>query len=242
MANLADFEINGIYDSDENKIVPENAGTWDDVSSWDNFTSWTSDPVETLIWITEPLDLENSQVFNLEIETAAAGIVRYSVFTSETGAFEGEETETEIEQDQTGIPSFFGRYVIVVVKVDKDGGSNELFNVSLRANNRAIMLRFSDLDTSTLPGTVDSRVLETERVIAGIENMQITPKTVPEYDLDVYVTDTPTCALLIPRIIDKTQLTFALLGLDNQPRDGVVDIIVETLPEQYMEGNNLRSR
>jgi len=242
MAILSDFTINGIYSIEEDKIVPENTGTWDDVSTWDNFTSWRGSPVDTLIWITNALDLGSSQVFNLEIETTAAGIVRYSVFVSETGAFEGEETETVIEQDQTGIPSFFGRYVIVVVKVDQDGGNNELFNVSLRANNRAIMLRFSDVDTSSLPGTVDERVLETERTIAGIENMQITPKTVPAYDLDVYVTNTATSELLIPRIIDKTQLTFALLGLDNQPRDGVVDIIVETLPEQFMDGNNLRSR
>jgi hypothetical protein len=32
------------------------------------------------------------------------------------------------------------------------------------------------------------------------------------------------------------------VGLDNVPRDGVIDVVAEILPEQYMDGNNLRVR
>jgi hypothetical protein len=47
----------------------------------------------------------------------------------------------------------------------------------------------------------------------------------------------------MPRVISKTSTPqFALVGLDNKPRDAVVDIVIEYLAEGYMNGNNLLVR
>lgn len=239
---LSDFTVNGILDEQNNVIIPSNTQTWGDLTSWANYTSWIGTPADPLIWITDTLDLGETLTFNLDITTDAVGTVSYSVFTSTTGAFAGEETQTDIEPGDTGISSFIGRYVLVVVKVGADGGLNTLNGVSLRANNRTLNLRLNSIDTSTLSGTSAARTLVLDRSISGIINMQITPQEVTAYAVDAYVTNTPTSTQLIPKIINKTALTFNLVGVDNQPRDGVVDIVVEALGEQYMDGNNLRTR
>jgi len=75
-----------------------------------------------------------------------------------------------------------------------------------------------------------------------VRNIQITVKEVSDFTLESYVTDYPTSTTLIPRIVSKTAGTIALVGLDNVPRDGIIDVVAEILPEQYMDGNNLRVR
>jgi hypothetical protein len=239
---LTDITVTGTLDETQGIIVPNNSSTWADLTTWDAWSSWTATPADPLVWITDPLDLGEPQTFNLNIETTANGTVSYTVFTSETGVFGGEETELDIDPDDDGIGSFYGRFVIVAVKVSAEGGLNTLEGVSIKANNRTIDLTLNDINTSTLPGTASSRTLSTDRNLSGIINMQITPKEVTAYDVDAYVTNTPTSTQLIPKIINKQNLTFNLVGIDNQPRDGIVDITIKALPEQYMVGNNLRSR
>lgn len=239
---LTDITVTGTLDEAQGIVVPNNTSTWADLTTWDAWSSWLGAPADPLVWLTDPLDLGEPQTFNLNIETTANGTVEYTVFTSDTGVFGGEETETDIAQGDDGIGSFSGRYVIVAVKVSADGGINTLENVSLKANNRTIDVTLNDIDTSTLPGTSSERTLSTDRGLAGIINMQITPKAVDAYNVDAYVTNTPTSTQVIPKIINKAQLKFNLVGIDNQPRDAVVDIILKALPEQYMVGNNLRSR
>lgn len=239
---LSDFTVNGTIDIVNDIIVPNNTSTWDDLTTWDSWSSWTGTPADPLVWITEPLDLGLSGNFNLNIETLANGTVSYSVFTSNTGQFQGEETQYDIDSGDTGISSFNGQYVVVVVKVQSEGALNTIEGITIRANNRTIQLKLNDIDTSTLGGDNTARVLTTDRSVSSIINMQITPKTVSAYDLDLYVSSTRTSTTVVPRIIDKDALTFSLVGLDNQPRDAVVDIVLEGLPEQYMDGNSLRSR
>lgn len=240
---LSTVTVTGFIDEATNTILPNNAATWAEYSgtTWANWTAWTGTPADPLVWITDILDLGTVQTFNLNIETQATGTVSYTVFVSDTGAFAGEESETQINPGDTNIASFSGQFVAVAVSVAADSGPTVIETMSLRTNNQTLSLKFSDIDTSTLPGTVDARVLESDRAISGILNMLITPKEVVDYSVDAYVTNTPTSKTVVPRIVDKSQLTFALVGVDNQPRDAVVDIVVEALPLQSMSGNNLRT-
>lgn len=238
---LSDITVNGTLDEVNNIIVPNNTATWDDLTTWDAWTSWVSEPANPMVWLTDVLDLGVDGTFNLEIVTDADGTVEYSVFTSSDGTFSGEETQTDISSGDASVNSFSGQYVIVAVKVAAESGVNIIRGISLKANNRTIALKFNDVDTSTLSGTNTARVLSSDRAISGIINMQITPKAVDSYAVDLYVSNTPTSTTVIPKIVDKANLTFALVGIDNQPRDAVVDIVVEALPLQYMDGNNLRS-
>lgn len=236
---LSNITVTGTLDEINNIIVPNNTSQWSDLTSWDSWNSWVGAPADPLVWITDVIDTGIEGSYNLEILTDADGTVSYSVFTSSTGTFTGEETETAIASGAASVSSFTGRYAVVAVSVSADSSINVIRNISLKANNRTIMLKFNDVDTSTLDGTASARVLSTARSISGIVNMQITPKAVTAYPVDLYVSSTATSETVIPRIIDKSLLTFGLVGIDNQPRDAVVDIVVEALPLQKMVGNNL---
>jgi hypothetical protein len=75
--------------------------------------------------------------------------------------------------------------------------------------------------------------------------MEVTPHELSTaFTLDLYVSSTQTSKQLVPRIISKdiSGPVIALYGLDNQPRDGVVDIKMSAFGEQYMMGNNLLNR
>ena len=61
------------------------------------------------------------------------------------------------------------------------------------------------------------------------------------YAVNLYVSDTPTSKILIPVINSKSSSnpSFALYGIDNDPRDGIVDIKITALPRQAMFNGNL---
>jgi hypothetical protein len=229
----------------ENTVVPNNTGTWADLTSWDTFTQWATEPANPLVYNIFPIiDLGSIQTFNLKIITVATGLVSYSVFTSTTGLFAGEETETVINQGDDGIPAFSGRYVVITVRVTVTGGVNVIQGVEYITSQGAVnTISLGDVNTSTLSGTSSARTLTLTRSIGGVTNIQITPKAVASYAVDLYVSSTPTSTTVTPRIISKVEpIQFALVGVDNQPRDAVVDIVLEYLPEGYMSGNNLLVR
>lgn len=233
----------GSLDLNIGQVFPNNTGTWADLTTWDSWTQYVTAPADPMIWVTDILDLQQEQDFNLIIETTANGTVEYDVYTSATGEFAGEETVSSISQGDTGIASFTGRFVAVAVKVALTNGLNTLTNVSLKANNFQITDRMSAVDTSTLAGTSADRTLVPNKTFSKVTNLQITPITVTAYAVDFYVSSTATSTYVIPKIISKgTNPHFALVGIDNQPRDATVDITITGLPELYMDGNNLRTR
>lgn len=237
----------GYLDVDLNQVLPNNTGTWANLSgtTWAQWTAWTRTPVSTLTWLAEPIDLGEVKTVNLKITTVANGSVSYDVYASTTGAFAGEETVTNIVQDQTGIPAFTARYIIVAVNVARTQGINTLDSVEVRANDSRVNILLKDIDTSTLSGTTAARTLELPRSVSEIIDMIVTPKKLASaYTLDLYVSSTQTSTQLVPQIVSKTAASpqIALYGLDNQARDGVVDVAIWALPEQYMDGNNLTTR
>jgi hypothetical protein len=237
---------NGIFLETESKVIAPNTGTWSDLSgtTWADWSSYTLDAPTYLYYLLDAQDLGSVQDFCLTISTQANGIVDYYVYTSDTGEFTGEEVEHEILSEADGINAFNARYFQVGLRVEKISASQEILNVQIRVINSRNELSIDNVDTSTLSGTTSARQIPLPKVLGTITNMQITPKEVTAYNLDVYVTNTPTSKTVIPRIVSKdaTTPTFALVGLDNQPRDAVVDIKIEYLPEMYMDGLVLRVR
>jgi hypothetical protein len=58
--------------------------------------------------------------------------------------------------------------------------------------------------------------------------------------VNLYVSDTATSQVLIPVVKSKGATpTFALYGIDNDARDGVVDISIKALPRQALIGGSL---
>lgn len=233
----------GYLDELANQVFPNNTGTWADLTTWAEWTTWITEPVTPMVYVSTPVDLGQERSFTLKILTDATGTVDYDIYISDTGEFAGEETLTSITNGETGISSFTGRYYAVAVKVNNTTGNVVLNGFEMIVSDATVAMDLNSVDTSTLAGSNTARQLVLPREVSQIVDMQIQPHAVTGYQLDVYVTDYPTCTTVIPRIVSKGATpTIALVGLDNIPRDGVVDVQIRALPEQYMSGNNLLVR
>lgn len=233
----------GVLDAYTNEVYPADTATWDDISAytWADYNQWTVNTDEYMLWVLDPIVFPQVQDFCLKIQCTADGIVDYLVYTSTTGEFAGEEILTEITNGATSVTGFTGLACVVVAKVWKTVGVNKLTGIEVTTTTRTIGETISDADTSTLGGTSASRQISLTRNYSKITDIAIHARAAIAYAPDVYVTNYPTSTTLIPRVVSKSNVspTFALLGIDGKDRDGVVDIQITGLPEQYMQGNNL---
>ncbi len=229
------------------QVFPEGTTTWSGLSSstWSSWRNWNKNYNEQIVYYFGPVDISvPPKNFTFRIFTDSNAEISYEIYTSTTGAYAGEETKTVISQNQTGITGFYGVKAVIAVIADAVAGL-PIIN-SIRYEYSTVgqqQLTFSQINTSTLDGSSSSRTLNLNANVGGITQVNIQPYEVTAYAVDAYVSNTATSTYLIPKVISSTSttLTFALVGVDNQPRDGVVDINLQTLPMQYMEGNNLLS-
>lgn len=237
-----------VYNELTQTIYPISTSTWDglDGTTWDSWTNWAYSTNDTIVWHSPTTQMGYvPRDFTLTIETTSNAEISYKVYTSMTGDFDGEETEVDIPAGATNVESFHGRFFFVVITATRIFEMPVITGCNITMNEEATEIVLSDLDTSALGGTQTAREIPLPRAISRIVDMKIQPhETASPYNLDVYVTNTPTSTYLIPKIISKDNVTptFALVGVDNHPRDGIVDIRLKTLPEQYMLGNNLYTR
>lgn len=238
----------GYFESSTNTYYPSSTSTWDglDATAWDDWNVWPYETESQIVVHMPVIRLDDRKNFCLNFDTESTGTVSYKIYTSPTGAYAGEETEHVINPGDINIPSFYGWTCFIVVIADKAGPPLEISSMSGNIYDSVTNeIIFTALDSSTLDGSITERLLPLNTSISKIVDMKITPhETASPYNLDVYVTNTPTSTYLIPKIIStsSTAPSFALVGVDNQPRDGVVDILLKVLPEQYMDGNNLKTR
>lgn len=236
----------GYYNELTQQVYPPSTSTWGGLSSttWDTWKEWAYSTEDQIVWDMPMMILSNTQRhFTLNITTTANGVVSYKIYAS-TGLDDG-EVETIVSPGDKNVPSFYGRFLRVYVIVDKVVTTPTLSDCVINVNYAdTIDYKFTDLDSSTCEGTQTGRIVPLTTSVSRIIEMTIEPhETASPYNLDVYVTNTPTSTYLIPKVISKnpSSPTFALVGVDNHPRDGIVDITIRTLPNQYMDGNNLKS-
>jgi hypothetical protein len=191
------------------------------------------------------VDLGEPKQFCLTINTQTNGIVDYYVYTSDTGAFDGEEIETVILAEDAGIAAFTTQFYQVGVSVERLADPQQITGIEVRVVQGRNKFSIDNIDTADInDGSSEGYLLPLGRPVGTITNVQITPQAVTPFQLDVYVTDDATSTVVIPHVTSKTSdsVSFALYGLDNKPRDAIVDVLIEYLPEMFRDGNALRVR
>lgn len=228
----------GILDQSTGYIKPLGVGQWASVtgkswSTWNNFQL----SYQQIRWTAPVLDVGEVKYFNLNIELDFDGTAYYIIHTSETGTFSGEETELLIKDGDYNVPAFYGRYAYVTVFAD----SPELRSMTITATSNTTTFHLQNINTASLGGTTSARTLTLTQPISSIIDMQIQPKIATTYNVNLYVSDTATSTALIPMVISKSMPSpsFVMRGIDNDPRDGVVDITITALPKQVMTSGNL---
>lgn len=242
---------NGLYDP-QNDVINSNAilyYTWADTpGTWDSWTHWyvNAGVVNTpLVWRSQRYDNGIPISFALQIELITNGVATYQISTSNTGLFTGEETTVSIAQDDTNIAGFNARYYYITISITANSSSiPSITAVQITRSVDTVSEYFSNLDTSTLGGTITARPLPIVKNYSIITNIDVSAKQVTSYALDVYVSNYANSTTVIPRVVSKTRTapTIALLGIDGSTKDGTVDVVVTGLSEQYMNGNNLLIR
>jgi len=245
----------GYLDQTTGSIKAIGSSRWGNLlgTKWSSFTSYITNylPIK---WTSGRIDTGVVDYFTIAIASIFDGNVKYRIYVSTTGAFLGEETEYYFDSDNDNIAAFYGRYVYVTVECT----GLEFTSMKITTSRETIEYVYRDLDTSTLSGTSSSRLLALDNPISRITEMTVTPRST-SYAVDLYVSDSATSPVLIPVIISKTAggsyitngyiandyfqqstgASFALYGIDNQPRDGIVDISLKGLPRQVLQAGNM---
>lgn len=228
----------GIIDSASGAIKAQGSSRWGNLAgtSWSSFTNYQQ-TLSVIKWTAPLIDLGSLQYFALNIEVEFDGEISYIVYVSETGVFGGEESEYTITSTDTNIAGFYGRFVYVTAIVN----GRELRRMTVTTDTTVREYRIPNVSTSTLSGSNTNRVIPLPTVVSVIKDIHIQPKAATSYAVNLYVSDTATSEILIPVIKSKSSTTpsFALYGIDNDPRDGVVDITITALPRMTMFGGNL---
>lgn len=167
----------GVFDTANNSFVPANTGTWANLSSWSTWTSWNFSPANSFVVVSDVSDRGRIGYFNLKTSADVSGSIAYTVYTSSTGEFAGEETATTITPNTGNLSAFYGRYYAVSATVS-GGTGTELRNLTITSTNDAFDIEYDDLDTASLtlsPNDSGGHILPLSRVISAVVNMQVTP-------------------------------------------------------------------
>jgi hypothetical protein len=226
----------GILDEVSGTIKATGTARWSTLSTWADYTRYQQQ-LNPIRWTTPMIDVGEIKYFTLAIESDFDGDLSYRVYVSATGEFRGEETEYAIENGDYDVPAFFGRYAHVTAYVS----GPELRRMTVTSNSNKNTRSLFNVNTNSLGGTSSNRTLTIDPPVSGILDMQIHVKAADAYAVNLYVSDSATSEVLIPVVKSKssTAPSFALYGIDNDPRDGVVDITLTTLPRQAMISGNL---
>lgn len=227
----------GYLDTATNTVKALSGDTsWASITDWTAFTSYSS-TLQTIRWTAPLIDIGAPAYFTLTADIETDNTVILDVAVSETGFFQGEETITRIVEGDSNIESFYGRYAYVTVIVD----APEIRKFRITPNFNTVEYTINDVDTTTLSGSSSERTISLPRAVSKITDIFISPQAPIFYPVNLYVSDTATSEVLIPIILDKSNTApqFALYGIDNDPRDGIVDIKIKALPRMALLGGKL---
>jgi hypothetical protein len=194
---------NGYYDRQSNVYLPLSVETWDDYQGtsagddWDSLTSWQGTPVLPLTFTTEVIDYGTSQYLNYLVDIYANAPVDIEVRYGDTvdsagGSIDGYSTVTTTP-NQSGLLGKKGRYWQFQVSIDTTDSAGTGFlpvltGIQVNLNSETIQEFYTDIDSSTLSGSLGSRQLAGQGVISAITTIITQPHTVSsDYVTDSYV-------------------------------------------------------
>lgn len=154
--------------------IPTNSGTWANASTWGSFTSWISKPSTSIVVVTNIIDRGTESYFNIKTTADFTGNISYSVFTSNTGEFQGEEIETIFTPYTTNVSAFYGRYFAVCANVSSTSGQCELRSLGIAHTNNTFDIHYNSLNSSTLNGVTSNRYLPLPRTIGALKTINVT--------------------------------------------------------------------
>lgn len=169
----------GVFITDETGrsiVVGTSSDQWSDKTSWSTYRRFTETAAD-IEWLTPGLDLGSVVDFVISAEISCIGTPTYTVYTSSTGAFAGEETEISIVPGGSLSGVFFtGRYVMIGITItaNESEGIPVLESFNYTASTRGNMVYLNSVYSGDLDGTVSARELSLPRGASKIVNVSLT--------------------------------------------------------------------
>lgn len=175
-----------------NWALPASQTTWSsfaNVVAWSGWRTWNAQPANSMVVVSSVQDRGVTGYFNLRTTADVTGNIAYSVYTSNTGAFAGEETISNITPNTSNIAAFYGRYFAVVANVTDPSGQIQLRSLNIESTNNRFDIQFNDVDTQNLAAGDESgtKILPLSRTISAVTNMQVTAHN-PTAGTTTYIT------------------------------------------------------
>lgn len=245
--------FDAVFDAGLNGYVARNTGTWANLTTWESWTNWTNLPANVCSISSTVVDRGTDGYFNLRTEIEATGNITYTVYTSTTGNFAGEESITTITSGTANLAAFNGRYYAVQANVASTGELPRVESFTVTDTSRTLTLLVGNVETVTLSNTSLGPRIPINRVCSAVTNVQITCHDPPQANLTLdtgtYYLETPISNHVVPYITshDRMGPTFVLRNinigtLSNHVPGYRIDASVTVLPEQIHDGRNLVTR
>lgn len=157
-------------------VVGVSTDQWSQKTSWSTYRKWIETATD-LKWLTPGLDLGSVVDFVIVAEISCIGTPTYRVYTSNTGAFAGEETTISITTTSSLNNVYFtGRYVMIGIEIsaNESEGIPVLESFNYTASTRGNMVYLNDVYTGDLDGEISAKQLELPKGASKVVNISIT--------------------------------------------------------------------
>ena len=172
---------NGFYDPQERIYRPKSTETWADYTNWSTFTSWAGTPADSVSFTTKIFDAGKVDWWNtiVEIEaTLPADVTIYAGETLESAEQLDIVSTTTITPSTSPVAATYGRYFQFTITLNRDSAlqsAPEIASINVNFNSNSVTLTQSDIDTSTLAGSVGARQLTFNQPVGKLTNVIVQP-------------------------------------------------------------------
>lgn len=227
----------GYYDKSSGTYKSLPAETWASYTNWSTFTSWAGTPSDTVTFSTGLFDGGKIDYFNPTVLVDASIpvdiTINYGNTVDSSGGAIDSPTSVNLTPNTNPVAGILARYFQFDITLTRDSATQadpEIFAIDVNLSNQLKQIQQSDIDTSTLAGSVGARQLTFNVQTGKIVNLlvQVHSNTLNEDSAGDSVT---------PMVfVDKTSSPAVLniFDIDTYGKrtrvDCVVDVQATTLP------------
>lgn len=155
--------------------------TWASYTNWSTFTSWAGTPSDSVSFTTTIFDAGKIDWHNTLVDIEASLPADVTIYAGETLESAGQidiATTTTVTPSTSPVAATYGRYFQFTITLNRDSALQndpEITSINVNFNSDTDTITQSDIDTSTLGGSVGARELTFNQPVGKLTNVLVQP-------------------------------------------------------------------
>ena len=155
--------------------------TWASYTNWSTFTSWAGTPSDSVSFTTTIFDAGKIDWHNTLVDIEASLPADVTIYAGETLESAGQidiATTTTVTPSTSPVSATYGRYFQFKITLNRDSALQndpEITSIDVNFNSDTDTITQSDIDTSTLGGSVGARELTFNQPVGKLTNVLVQP-------------------------------------------------------------------